>query len=298
MNNAPNIHAFFHPDLDGVTSFCILQWLLKRPIPYTIMMPSTVEDSLMRWKKINTVEDFDKIFILDLDAQLFEKEMDYPNVVIFDHHSSGEELKFKQAQVHVREYSSNALHMYDLLKGKMKITDKQKTLILLADDVDSHSKKTPISNDLNIVFHNTTKKVESFIENFHDGFSGFNKFQNNIIDYYNEAVEKSIANTTYYCGEANIQGKNRKIYAAFVDTHVSEISDYLIDNHGADMTALIIKKTSKVSFRRGNDAKDLDLNVLAKALCGKKSGGHVYAAGGVITETFLTFAKSLKEAKL
>lgn len=295
-NSLPNIHCFFHPDLDGVVSFCELQWFLKRPVPYTILMPSNAEETLLRWKKIHTVEDFEKIFILDLDAQLFEKEMDFPNVVIFDHHCEEKDIHFNQAKVFVRPYTSNAKHMYDILKDKMRITDKQKMLILLADDQDSHARKTELSEDLNIVFHNTSKKIESFIENFSEGFSQFNKFQENIIAFYKEEVDVTIANTTYYYGEIPIQGKMRKVYAAAVDRHVSEVSDFLIDKHQADMTIMIINKTRKVSFRRGDNAQDMDLSALAKVLCG--GSGHRYAAGGSVSESFLTFTKALKEIHL
>ena len=293
-------HVFFHGDLDGITSYLEIIWFLKREATYTEMTPATVEREVEKWKTIHNVEDFEKIFILDLDAELFQKNMDYGNVVIFDHHIGKEEFTFtfKNAKVFVKHCTSNARHMYDFLKDKIKLTENQKILIALADDVDSHSKKIPTSYELNVVFHKTNNKITSFIENYKDGFFGFDKFQKNIIELHKKEVALDIANTTYYCGDVEVQGKMRKVFAAFVDRNLSEISDFLIEKHKADVTIMIIKDSHRVSFRRGDDSKDLNLDILSKSLCGEGSGGHEYAAGGQMSDKFLTFTKLFKEVNL
>ena len=70
----------------------------------------------------------------------------------------------------------------------------------------------------------------------------------------------------------------------------NEICEYLLKEKGADIAFFVNPDASHVSFRK-NKSCDVDVSKLAAKLC--EGGGHEYAAGGKITETFMNFTKLL-----
>jgi len=184
------------------------------------------------------------------------------------------------------------LCIYDKLGKSTKFTDAQKLLMVLADDYDCAGKKTPVSNDLNIVFHHTNRKIDSFITNFWKGFTGFTPQQKKTIEYYKQDVANFLNQArTYFKGSIPVDGKKVEVIAVFADTCVQELSEYIINRFKPEVCMIIINK-SLVSIRRRDDS-NFDCGKFAVKVC--KGGGHEAAGGGKVdTDEFQAITKLLK----
>ena len=282
---------FTHSDLDGMSSYLTLCWILKSKPNVVTTTPTTINETLNIWLKSNKFEDYRTVYFLDLDTTNAADIIDVANVVIIDHHISNTH-KYKNAKVAIKEYSSCSKLLKDLLGKDVKFTDPQKLLIALADDFDSHSKKTEVSYDLNVIFHNTNDKIASFVANFYKGFNGFDKFQKNLINIYKSNRDEHINSIeNIYEGVLSIKEKKYKVLATFSNDYVQDVCDHLLTKYPCDIVFLVMPKRGKVCIRKQKDC-DLDLSNLASKLC--NGGGHKEAAGGVITEAFEMFSKTLK----
>ena len=165
-------------------------------------------------------------------------------------------------------------------------------MIGLADDFDAHTKKTPLSNDLNIVFHNTNNKVDSFIVNFRQGFKNFDKFQKNIIDFYKKDRDAYLnEDRTVYRGKLTIKGVDYKVISVIGKEYIQEMSDYLLEKYDVDIVFIVVLDYDKVCVRK-KDSCPVDLSKLAEKLL--DGGGHPAASGGRMSEAFVSFTKTLK----
>ena len=291
-------HVWTHYDLDGVVSYLNIRWFYPKAVTtYSVSLVKRFRDDWTNWLAKNNIEDYDKIFILDLDISEFADLVDHENVIIIDHHKTHEN-KYKKAKVVVKEYTSAAKLTYKLLsklQPNAEISDAQKKLVLLADDYDSYELQLPDSKKLNTIFWETNKSFDSFIRNFHKGFYGFDLQQQNMIKLNEQKVQSMKDNMDIYSGEIKIKGSKRKIVAGFADAFQNDIADYLKNDYNAEVAIVVNKKMKSVSFRRRRENSDLDVSKLAEALT--DGGGHEYAAGGPITEKFLEFTKLLKQIK-
>ena len=125
---------------------------------------------------------------------------------------------------------------------------------------------------------------------FYDGFKGFNTQEANIIKEHVTLKNKTISELQVFTGSVSIGGKPRLIYGATGNKFINEICDHLIKKYNAEIVFFVNTDASHVSFRKSKQC-EVDLSKLAAKLC--EGGGHEYAAGGKITESFMSFTKLL-----
>ena len=145
------IQVVTHTDLDGVVSYLVLCWLYGKKLDVMGTTPMKLEQD---YDKLAASKTWDRIYFLDLDVSKIGDKIDKPNTVILDHHKTNL-YQFKKGIARIYNETSCAKLIYDTFfkdTGK-HITSAQKTLIALADDWDSATKATPLSESLNIVFH-------------------------------------------------------------------------------------------------------------------------------------------------
>ena len=282
---------FTHKDLDGVASYLTLSWILGyKPAIYPTT-PATMRDNVLGWLKNNKFTDYRKVFFLDLDTSELGDLIDVENVVVIDHHATNT-FEYKRAKTKIENYTSCAKLLKDTLGKNVEFTDPQRVLIVLADDYDSASNKTPISYELNIVFHATTDKINSFIENYSKGFKPFDKFQKNMINLYiNSRDEFLNSKRDVYSGSLPTKDGTYKVVSAISNDYIQELAEHLLKKHESDIVFIIMPRGGKVSIRKKDSCK-MDLSKLAEKLC--DGGGHACAAGGsAMTESFQMFSGTL-----
>jgi len=297
--NFEKIFVFTDFDLDGSTSLLQLHWLLKAK-PGQLKFKSTTVSNFRReyltWLNENKPTDFDTIYILDLDVSNSADLIDKKNFVIFDHHLSHVEngAVYKEATTNLIETTSCAKLLYKTFKPTT-FTTEQKLLIALADDYDCYALKIPQSYEINCLLTNMqkatgTQKAERFITRFFNGFNGFTAQEKNVIKEHIVRRDKTISELQIFKGNVSIGGKERSVYGTTGDRFINEICDHLIKNYNPDIVFFVNTTMSRVSFRKAKTC-EVDLSKLAARLC--EGGGHEYAAGGKITETFMNFTKLL-----
>jgi len=285
--------CFTHWDLDGVVSYLVLRWAFpKAQIEY---LPTTVQNfrnTYTKWLSNHDVEDYDKIFIMDLGIFEDKDLIDHENVFIIDHHPGHGE--YEKAKTAIKEYPSACLLAYQVFKGlyNISLTKQQKHLLLMANDQDSYKFELPYTNNLNTVFWDSNDKFESFIKSFINGFNGFTLKQENIIKLHDLNLQKIKDNMEVYAGSAKIQGKDRYVCSTFAKQYINEVADILFNDYNADIALVINSNTNHVSYRRKPNS-DVDLAELAKKLA--DGYGHEFSSGSEVTENFMLFTKKLKK---
>ncbi|NBW33530.1 MAG: hypothetical protein EBR30_00580 [Cytophagia bacterium] len=296
--NFDKIFVFTDFDLDGTTSLLALHWALGAK-PGQISFKSTTVSNFRReylnWLNEHKPDAYEKIYILDLDVSNSIDLVDRSNFIIIDHHLTHVKAakEYKNASIHVIESTSCAKLLYS--KFTPKITTEQKLLIALANDYDSYALTIPQSYELNCLLTNMQKsagsqKAEKFMTRFYDGFKGFNAQEANIIKEHVTLKNKTISELQVFTGSVPIGGKPRSIYGATGNKFINEICDHLIKKYNAEIVFFVNTDASHVSFRKSKQC-EVDLSKLAAKLC--EGGGHEYAAGGKITESFMSFTKLL-----
>ncbi|MDD4110007.1 MAG: DHH family phosphoesterase [Clostridia bacterium] len=297
MAGNKKIFCFTHYDLDGVITYLVTKW--AHPGYKIDVMPLTGADiryELQQWRLKHNFEDYEKVFFLDLDISEQKDIVDHENVIIIDHHKSHvDAMKYEKAAPIVKEYSSACLLAYRVFKKlyNTEFSNEQKTLIIYGNDYDSYANELPESHMLNIIFWNTQKSFDSFLENYSNGFRPFTKEQHAIIKIYENHLAETIKSLKVFQGiYADVDGECRVVVATSLDGQSpNDISDYLLKTYQADVSIIINTKTKHISFRRPKNGT-MRLNVFAKEYA--DGGGHEYSAGGTITDTFLNFTKTLK----
>lgn len=289
-----SIFAWVDADLDGAGSSLVLSWLFKKPIQAKAITNRNIATEFAKWYTSNK-DNYSKIFICDIDTSNYLDIVDHSNIVIIDHHDSHllNKEKYNKANNLVKKYSSTTKLIYDTYKNALNLTKEQKLLINLIDDYDSNSKKYPISNDLNKVFWGLNgDRLEKFRGSFQNGFSGFDKYQKNIIYLYNKKLGEELAQIEPHIGNVVIGSSAKRIVSAITSFAINDISKILLEQYSADICIIINPRSETVSFRR-SDRCNVSMNDLAKKLA--NGGGHKEAAGGHLTETFMNFCKTLQK---
>ena len=93
-----------------------------------------------------------------------------------------------------------------------------------------------------------------------------------------------------FSGNVNISKQNVKVTGTTGTKYVNDICDHLIKEYDSDIVFFVNTNNSHVSFRKKKECS-IDMSKLAIKLC--EGGGHEYAAGGKITDTFMEFVKQL-----
>lgn len=287
-------------DLDGTGSILMMKWIYPNvDIKFKNTKVNAFREEFSAWLKTDKIDNYDRVFFLDLDVSKNADLFDNEKCIVIDHHLTHVENKavYKKSKAIVEECTSCCLLIYKKYKDTVKFTDAQKTLIVLIDDYDCYKHQAKESLMLNYLFTDLQRgeyatKVDRFIGEFYNGFDGFTPMQLNIIKFYQNKIQKAIETCNYFEGEFDIQKKTRSVKAAVTETAINDICEFILDQ-GYDLAIAFNPKTSTVSFR--TKQHDLDVSKIAEKLCG--GGGHKYAAGGKASETFLEFTKLLKRSK-
>jgi oligoribonuclease NrnB/cAMP/cGMP phosphodiesterase (DHH superfamily) len=291
-----SIMCFAHYDLDGAVTYLVTKWAHPGyKIEYMPISGTDMRYDIMQWRLTHNFDDFEKVFFLDLDMSSCQDIIDKENVILIDHHKTHEEnMEYVYAKAIVKEYPSACLLAYKVFKKlyNTKFTKKQKILIAYGNDYDSYTNKTKEAKMLNIIFWGTQKSFPTFVENYSKGFVPFTKQQQSIYNIQLKEITKAIQNIKLFRTVfADIDGERRVILATFIDKHINDISDHILNTYNPDMVILINLKSKHVSLRRPANGT-MRLNAFAADYL--LGGGHEYAAGGALTEDFMNFAKTFK----
>jgi oligoribonuclease NrnB/cAMP/cGMP phosphodiesterase (DHH superfamily) len=294
-----NIFVFTDVDLDGTTSLLALHWHLGAQlgdIPFKATTVSNFRREFLKWAETDSINNYDKVYFLDLDTSNCIDLVDHSKSIIIDHHLTHVKVKenYKQAKHHIIEATSCAKLVYSYFK--VNVTNAQKYFIALANDYDSYQFKLPETYDLNCLYSNTQKTLEKsrthkFIERFYSGFDSFTSQEKNIIKEHKLNRDNVINNLQIYTGNVNLGKAPYRVVGTMCSKFVNEVCDYLIKQHKADIVFSINPNNQHVSWRKNKETCPIDLSKLSAKLC--DGGGHEYAAGGKMTETFMEFTKQL-----
>lgn len=291
------IHIITHIDMDGACSYLTTSWFHPNcDISYTTIKTAThFRQDFLNWLLKYKVDDFDIVYILDLDCYEAKDLIDHSNVRIFDHHDSHVQKiesggKYQNAKVIVKVYSSCSLLLYKIFsaaKPDIHISKAQKALIMLVDDYDSYTLKTNKSLFLNWVYCSYNNWFQSFIDRFYSGFTGFNHNEASMIKLVKNRILKTLKEGSYFEGHIG----QYRIVATFADNDVNEIHNALLSKYNPDITLVVMPKPGRVSWRRNNN-NNIEVNKFAEKF--NNGGGHKYAAGGEITDHFLELVKKFE----
>ena len=289
------IQVICHTDLDGVVSYLVLCWLYGKKLDVLGTTPKKLEEDYQ--KLVNTGKKWDKLFFLDLDVSKIGNLIDNKNTVILDHHKTNI-YNFQNAVVRIYNETSCAKLIYDTFfkQTDKTITAAQKTLIALADDWDSHTNSTPLSEELNIVYHSMSNKFNSFVEDYYKGFVPFDKFKSNTVLLYKKHCKEYLDKLSPFAGMVSFEGQdNIKVAAVFCNKFVQECCDFLLNYHKADVAIAVLVEQKRIAVRRNKNRSDIDVSKFVQRIA--LGGGHEAAAGGNLTDEFIEFTKMLEEIK-
>jgi len=290
MNNQ-KIQVVTHTDLDGVVSYLVLCWLYGKKLDVIGTTPrKLVEDTT---KLYETKKSWDKLYVIDLDVSPVGEMIDHQTTVILDHHKTNI-YPFQKAIARIYNETSCAKLIYDTFfkDNKRSITNAQKTLIALADDWDSHTLATPLSENLNIVYHSMLNKFNSFVEDYYNGFAPFDKFKLNTITLYKKHRQEYLNQLNPFIGIVDFEDtKNVKVGAVFCDKYVQECCDWLFTAQNVDVAIAVMLEQKRIAVRRKHTST-IDVSKFTQRIA--SGGGHESAAGGYLTEEFVEFTKLLK----
>jgi oligoribonuclease NrnB/cAMP/cGMP phosphodiesterase (DHH superfamily) len=290
MSNQTTV--FFHKDLDGIVSYLVLCWAANKKFNYVATTPMKLIGDWQNWQAQHNAES--KLYFLDLDVSKIGEHIDTESTIIFDHHKTNI-YPYKNAKTVIYNETSCAKLIYKNLVSATdlkNITDAQKTLIALADDWDSNTKSTPLSENLNIVYHSMSKKVESFIQDYWNGFVPFDKFKQNTIALYKKHREEYLSKLNVYLGTIEFEKEKFNVGAAFCEKYIAECCDYLFEKYKVDVAIAVILEQKRIAVRRNNNITNIDVSKFVQRIA--SGGGHEAAAGGNLTEEFIEFTKLLK----
>jgi oligoribonuclease NrnB/cAMP/cGMP phosphodiesterase (DHH superfamily) len=290
--NKQDIVCITHTDLDGVVSYLVLCWLYGKKLDVIGTTPMKLEQDYN--KLISSGKQWDKLYFLDLDVSKIGEQIDNKTTVVLDHHKTNL-YQFKNAIVRIYNETSCAKLIYDtFFKATNKsLTSSQKTLIALADDWDSNTKATPLSESLNIVYHSMSDKFNSFVEDYWDGFKPFDKFKENTILLYKKHRKEYLDTLSPFFGNVEFEGqKDIKVGAVFCNKFVQECCDWLFQKFNVDVAIAVLVDQKRIAVRRNADNTTVDVSKFVQRIA--SGGGHEAAAGGNITDEFVEFTKMLK----
>jgi hypothetical protein len=294
MMQNKSYHIFTHKDLDGAVS--LLTFLWSRP-DASISYSEITNQEIQKIKDhINRTINPQNIIILDLALrEEFLPDLDKDFITIIDHHERSLDLiaKFKNTKILHKPFTSNCLLIRKIFQDKFpNLTEKQKKLILYADDYDSFTLNYKESYDLNIIFWNQFRNnFSNFIEFYKNGFVPFDEKQLKIIDYVKRKTKVDAENLTCFGGILNIEGKNINTIAVSNEKTDILVLDFLMKKYNPDLFMYINTKTEKITYRKNKNQIEFDLQKFAETY--SSGAGNKFSAVGKITPLFLELTKNL-----
>ena len=290
-------YIFTDCDLDGAGAYLTYRWVTGiSDIPYTVCRVNELYAKVKNFLRDNKFEDYDRVLFFDLDTSNTKLRdlIDKPNVTIVDHHTSNDttSVKYQHAEVIVKPSTSTCRLIYTDINTS-QLTPEQKLFIALVDDYDSYALKVPMSKQLNTVFWSYQgDRLQKLYRDFPKGFTGFNKFHNNIITIKSKELANTLKELELYVGDISTTKHSYNIVSTVATSFINDVADYIINKTGADVGIVVNTKSNKVSFRRkvGNDMPSM---VKLAAMLTDDSGGHDAASGGMLCDKFLSFTKTL-----
>ena len=290
--NFQQIQVVTHNDLDGVCSYLALCWLYGYKLNVISTTPKHLETDCNNLYK--NKEAWKKIYFLDLDVTKIGELIDDEDTIIIDHHKTNI-YRFKQATTHIYNETSCSKLIYNnfIKKTNKQLTIAQKTLLGLADDLNANKRSLPLSTELNIVYHSMSNKFNSFVEDYYNGFSPFDKFKKNTIALYKKHCSDYIKHLIPFVGYIDFEeAKNIKVVAVFCDKFIQESCDMLLHTHQADIAIAVMLDQKRIAVRRSPNNSILDVSKFVQRIA--LGGGHEFSAGGSLTDEFMNFTKLLK----
>lgn len=295
--NINDIHVFTDADLDGAISYLVLNWFIGKELPVTVTTEKDISKEIALFFGSKNVEEYRRVYILDIDICSIAEKVDRFNFSIVDHHMGSIECphKFVNARTKISDEGSTCKLLYKVLKEHYKrdLNSAQKALVAVGHDYDSYNLvNKELSIGLNTLFWNYQgNRLQKFVKRFNDGFTGFTNEEKRIISYYQKKIDNYIKDTPVYTADISIGSKNVKICSIMADFCINEIAQLIIESTNSEIGIVINPRTESVSFRRSKNSK-IEVNKLAKKIA--DGGGHPAAAGGKITPTFMEFTKLFK----
>lgn len=287
--------VFVNNDIDGATAFLVFKWLTgKKDLLFKTVSKKSLKPVFDKWISTQSIDEYDFIYFFDIDPNDISSQIPPEKIVVINNTAVGTTPGTK---IFVDTDTSTCKLVYRLFHKKLKtdLTDQQKLLLILADDLTRYAFAAKGSYELGLIFSNYQgDRVQKYINNFHNGFTGFTPQHNNIINFYRNKLDTVKRDTEIFSATLPLQGENRNIVAAFADSFINEISDWLISTTSADISIIYNMNDNRVSFRR-SELCNVNLSVVAKKLAG--GGGHVYSSGGFVTDKMLQLSKILKPYK-
>ena len=291
-------HIFTGTDIDSCTSYLLFNWFSKKRIPVTYVSRDTIKEKVSAFFKDEN-QAGKIVYFINLDTSNIHELVNRGNVVIIDHHPDhiAKKDKYTNCKLIMKEFTSCSKFLFNILSQKFDndLTKNQKVLMLLVDDYESYNFKLNGSYELGIIYDNLQgDKPTRFYSLYKDGFNGFSGNDLKLIEYYKDKFNKLKSELSVFTAAPTyIKGlsKYKKSYSyvsTFATGYVNEISDYLTDKYNADICIVTNLETKRVFIRRAKKC-DANLKYLAALIC--NGWGYHYAAGGRVTDKFLTFSK-------
>lgn len=282
------ILVFTDSDLDGAGSALFIKWLFKSKLSYLDIVETTETVFHNDFNdKAQTLDSYDKVFILDLDLTETQiKLVDRSNVVVIDHHTPhvSKKVLYQHAKPIIEEFSSCTKLLRQKF-NKIQLTPAQEELIKYIDDYDCYKLEYKDSLKLNAIHHTLNRpKAIKFIEAFEDGFRPYTVYEKNSIKLFVQKFKEQFQNDIFI-GTV----KDYKVVSIIANYAISEVAHFLINKYEADIGIVVNVDIKTVSFRRSKTS-DVDVSILAKAFC--NGGGSAAAAGGNLTPDFANLTKN------
>lgn len=283
--------------LDGAGCCLLLKWLRGNDIEIQYTTPRKFRDDFLKWQLENSLTKYSRIYIASLDLSKCLDVADKSNCVIIDTHKTHNDKKhlYCDAKTAIVETSSTTRLIFRLFKNELikKLTPKQIKLIGLIDDYISGKNKYKESNLLNALYWGiNSDRLNQFINQFNDGYSGFNQQQRNVISLHIKRIVKAVSELDIFQGIMPVKGKRYKVAATFAENYFPEISNHLINVYGIDIV-MVVNMTLKTVYMQQRVTSDAPLHLIAEKLI--EGGGSDRYAGGNLTSKFIEFTKTLQK---
>ena len=279
--------------VDGAGAYLLLRWLRKTNLEVHVTTPRRFRDDFIKWQIESGTTNYSKIFIVNLDLSKNIDVADLPNVVVIDSHKSHTNRKdlYSAARTAIAETTSTTRLIYKIFSSELikHITPAQVKLISMIDDHMAKTKKFKSSSLLNAVYWtNAGDKLQKFVDVFDGGYTGLTPLQKNSVTFYYKRLHQQLCSLSVYQGFIN----SHRTVSTFAENSLDEVAQHLIEKHQAQIAVVVNIKTSSVFFHRAR-GYTIPLAKIAEELC--DGGGNDSFAGGVITEKFLEFTKTLQQ---